>query len=62
MEISEAVLRKIVRETVRELGEDAEPNMVRKIVKEVIRRAAQRPEMKAPLLQIDPPPFHLPPH
>lgn len=61
MEISEDLLRKIVRETLRELGAGAETDMVRKIVKEVIRRINQRDATKAPLV-IAPQPSQTSPH
>jgi len=41
MELSDAKLRQIVRETLRELGDEAAPDLVRKVVREVIRRLQQ---------------------
>jgi hypothetical protein len=42
MEISDEKLRQIVRETLRELGAEAAPDLVRKVVREVIRRLQQK--------------------
>lgn len=41
MEISEELLRRIVREAVQELGAQADPELIRKVVLEVIRRLQQ---------------------
>jgi hypothetical protein len=38
MEISDEKLRQIVRETLRELGADADPALVRKVVRDVVRQ------------------------
>jgi hypothetical protein len=38
MEISDEKLRQIVRETLRELGAQADPALVRKVVREVVRQ------------------------
>lgn len=61
MEIPEDVLRKIVRETMRELGPGAEADLVRKVVKEVLRRIS-RHDATAVSPQIAPQPSYLPPH
>jgi hypothetical protein len=37
MEITDEKLRQIVRETLRELGPDADPALVRKVVRDVVR-------------------------
>ena len=50
MEISDELLRRIIREAVRELGGDADPALLRKVVKDVIRRLQQekdQPQRKA---------------
>ncbi len=41
MEITDELLRRIVRETLRELGPDADPALIRKVVQEVLRRLQQ---------------------
>lgn len=41
MEISDEKLRQIVRETLRELGSDADPALIRKVVHEVVRQLNQ---------------------
>jgi len=41
MEISDEKLRQIVRETLRELGAEAAPDLVRKVVRDVIRQLQQ---------------------
>ncbi len=41
MEITDDLLRRVVRETLRELGPDADPALVRKVVQEVLRRLQQ---------------------
>jgi len=46
MEISDEKLRQIVRETLRELGADADPALVRKVVREVVREVVRRLEKK----------------
>ena len=41
MEITDDLLRRIVRETLRELGPEADPALIRKVVQEVLRRLQQ---------------------
>lgn len=43
MEITDDLLRRIVRETLRELGPGADPALIRKVVEEVLRRLQQEP-------------------
>ncbi|MGH7493197.1 MAG: hypothetical protein ACREOO_12490 [bacterium] len=41
MEITDDLLRRVVRETLRELGPEADPALIRKVVQEVLRRLQQ---------------------
>lgn len=41
MEITDDLLRRIVHETLRELGPEADPALIRKVVQEVLRRLQQ---------------------
>ncbi len=56
VEISEELLRKIVREAVFELGPDADPVLLRKVVIAVTRRLALPRQDDAAPKQIFPPP------
>ncbi|MDZ7363113.1 MAG: hypothetical protein ONB46_20675 [candidate division KSB1 bacterium] len=42
MELSDEKLRQIVRETLRELGPQADPALVRKIVRDVVRQLEKK--------------------
>jgi hypothetical protein len=42
MELSDAKLRQIVRETLRELGPQADPALVRKVVRDVVRQLEKK--------------------
>ncbi|MCL4704670.1 hypothetical protein KJ068_05890 [bacterium] len=49
MEISEDMLRRIVRETLHELGPDADPALLRKVVLEVIRQLQREQQSSQPI-------------
>jgi hypothetical protein len=42
MELSDEKLRQIVRETLRELGPQADPALVRKVVRDVVRQLEKK--------------------
>jgi len=42
MELSDEKLRQIVRETLRELGPQADPALVRKVVRDVVRQLQKK--------------------
>jgi hypothetical protein len=42
MELSDTKLRQIVRETLRELGPQADPALVRKVVRDVVRQLEKK--------------------
>jgi hypothetical protein len=52
MDITDELLRRIVRETLRELGPEADPAFIRKIVQEVLRRLQQEQSLSPPKLQL----------
>jgi hypothetical protein len=52
MEITDDLLRRIVRETLRELGPEADPALIRKVVQEVLRRLQQEQSPYLPKPQL----------
>lgn len=53
MELSDEKLRQIVHETLRDLGDDAAPELVRKVVRAVIHRLQlqERPARQLPIIE-----------
>lgn len=48
MELTDEKLRQIVRETLQELGPDADPALVQKVVREVVRHLMKHGDHPAP--------------
>jgi hypothetical protein len=59
MEITDDKLRQIVRETLRELGPQADPALVQKVVRQVVRQLMQPGDHPAPGRADAAPPFVL---
>ena len=52
MEITDDLLRRIVREVLRELGPEADPALIRKVVQAVLRRLQQEQPPSPPALPL----------